>query len=79
MITERHSFLPGSIKLLFWLSMFPFATGWMGENDFDGVPTALYAFVLLMAGIAYLMLQRAIIRAGARFTPQKGSRARLER
>ena len=51
-----------NLHLLFWLSLFPFATGWMGENGFAAVPTAVYGFVLLMAGIAYLMLQRAIIR-----------------
>lgn len=52
-----------NLHLLFWLSLFPFATGWMGENDFAAVPTALYGFVLLMAAIAYLLLQRAIVRA----------------
>src|SRR5215469_11477083 len=52
-----------NLHLLFWLSLFPFATGWMGENGFAAVPTAVYGFVLLMAGIAYLILQRAIIRA----------------
>ncbi|HYL78183.1 MAG TPA: hypothetical protein VEU96_28470 [Bryobacteraceae bacterium] len=43
--------------------MFPFATGWMGENHFAPAPTALYGVVLLMAAIAYLLLQRSIIRA----------------
>jgi uncharacterized membrane protein len=52
-----------NLHLLFWLSLFPFATGWMGENNFATIPTVVYGFVLLMAGIAYLMLQRAIIRA----------------
>ena len=52
-----------NLHLLFWLSLFPFATGWMGENHFTAVPTALYGVVLLMAAIAYLVLQRAIIRA----------------
>ena len=52
-----------NLHLLFWLSLFPFATGWMGENHFTAVPTALYGVVLLMAGFAYLLLQRAIIRA----------------
>jgi uncharacterized membrane protein len=51
-----------NLHLLFWLSLFPFATGWMGENAFTAVPTALYAVVLLMAAIAYYVLQRAIIR-----------------
>ena len=52
-----------NLHLLFWLSLFPFATGWMGENHFTAVPTALYGVVLLMAAIAYLLLQQAIIRA----------------
>jgi uncharacterized membrane protein len=50
-----------NLHLLFWLSLFPFATGWMGQNHFGLVPTALYGFVLLMAGIAYFILQHAII------------------
>jgi uncharacterized membrane protein len=52
-----------NLHLLFWLSLFPFATGWMGENHFTAVPTALYGVVLLMAAIAYLVLQQAIIRS----------------
>ena len=52
-----------NLHLLFWLSLFPFATGWMGENHFTAVPTALYSIVLLMAAIAYYLLQQAIIRA----------------
>ena len=52
-----------NLHLLFWLSLFPFTTGWMGENHFTAVPTALYGLVLLMAAIAYLVLQQAIIRA----------------
>jgi uncharacterized membrane protein len=52
-----------NLHLLFWLSLFPFAAGWMGENHFTAVPTALYGIVLLMAAIAYYLLQRAIIRA----------------
>ncbi len=52
-----------NIHLLFWLSLIPFATGWMGENHFTAVPTALYGVVLLMAAIAYYLLQRVIIRA----------------
>lgn len=50
-----------NLHLLFWLSLFPFATGWMGQNHFALPPTALYGFVLLMAGIAYFILQQAII------------------
>ena len=50
-----------NLHLLFWLSLFPFATGWMGQNHFALPPTALYGFVLLMAGLAYFILQHAII------------------
>lgn len=50
-----------NLHLLFWLSLIPFATGWMGENHFAASPTALYGVVLLMAAIAYWILQRAII------------------
>jgi uncharacterized membrane protein len=57
------SILWANLHLLFWLSLFPFATGWMGENHFTAMPTALYAIVLLMAAIAYYVLQQAIIRA----------------
>ena len=52
-----------NLHLLFWLSLFPFATGWMGQNHFTAAPTALYGVVLLMAAIAYFVLQQAIIRA----------------
>ncbi len=51
-----------NLHLLFWLSLVPFATAWMGENHFAAVPTAVYGTVILMAGIAYLILARAIIR-----------------
>ena len=50
-----------NLHLLFWLSLFPFATGWMGENHFATAPSALYGAVLLMAAIAYLVLQKVII------------------
>jgi uncharacterized membrane protein len=50
-----------NLHLLFWLSLLPFATGWMGENHLAPTPTAVYGFVLLMAGIAYYILVRAII------------------
>lgn len=50
-----------NLHLLFWLSLLPFATGWMGENHFTATPTAAYGFVLLMAAIAYYLLQCAII------------------
>src|SRR5436309_8597495 len=57
------SMLWANLHLLFWLSLFPFTTGWMGENHFTAVPTALYGVVLLMAAIAYYLLQHVIIRA----------------
>src|SRR5437764_2893847 len=50
-----------NLHLLFWLSLFPFATGWMGENHFAPAPSAFYGLVLLMAAIAYLILERTII------------------
>ena len=61
--TVTGAMLWANLHLLFWLSLFPFATGWMGENHFSAVPTALYGVVLLMAAIAYYLLERAIIRA----------------
>jgi uncharacterized membrane protein len=50
-----------NLHLLFWLSLFPFATGWMGENHLAPIPTAAYGVVLLMAAIAYYLLERLII------------------
>src|SRR4029077_709391 len=52
-----------NMHLLFWLSLVPFVTGWMGENHFAPLPTAIYGGVLLLAGIAYLILQQQIIRS----------------
>ncbi len=52
-----------NLHLLFWLSLFPFATGWMGENHFAALPSAIYGAVLLAAAIAYWILQQAIIAA----------------
>jgi uncharacterized membrane protein len=52
-----------NLHLLFWLSLVPFVTGWMGENHFAPTPTALYGVVLLMAAIAYWILLNAILRA----------------
>ena len=51
-----------NMHLLFWLSLTPFATGWMGENDFAPLPTAVYGVALLMPAIAYYLLQKAITR-----------------
>ena len=50
-----------NLHLLFWLSLFPFVTGWMGENHFAVMPTVLYGVILLMAAVAYWILQQAII------------------
>jgi uncharacterized membrane protein len=50
-----------NLHLLFWLSLIPFTTGWMGENHFAAAPAALYGVVLLMAAIAYWILQQRII------------------
>lgn len=50
-----------NMHLLFWLSLIPFATGWMGENHFAALPSAVYSFVLFMAAVAYFILQNAIL------------------
>jgi uncharacterized membrane protein len=50
-----------NLHLLFWLSLFPFVTGWMGANHFTPVPTALYGAVMLLAAIAYYILQSVIV------------------
>ena len=50
-----------NLHLLFWLSLFPVTTAWMGENRFSAAPTALYGAVLLMAAVAYWLLQHLII------------------
>jgi len=62
-VTEHVSgaILWANLHLLFWLSLFPFVTGWMGENHFAAMPTAMYGMVLLMAAVAYWVLQQAII------------------
>jgi uncharacterized membrane protein len=61
--TEQVSggILWANLHLLFWLSLFPFTTAWMGENQLAAIPTAIYGFVLLMAAIAYYVLERSII------------------
>jgi len=55
-----------NLHLLFWLSLVPFVTGWMGENHFAALPTAVYGCVLLMAGVAFLILETRLLRAGNR-------------
>jgi uncharacterized membrane protein len=52
-----------NLHLLFWLSLLPFATGWLGENHFAALPAALYGLVLLMAAFAYWLLQTCIVRS----------------
>ena len=52
-----------NLYLLFWLSLFPFVTGWMGENHFALAPSAVYGAVLLMAALAYVLLQQTIIKS----------------
>jgi uncharacterized membrane protein len=61
--TERINgrILWANLNLLFWLSLFPFVTGWMGENHFATVPTALYGIVGLLAGVAYYVLEMSIV------------------
>jgi len=62
-----------NLHLLFWLSLFPFVTGWMGENHFAAVPSALYGGVLLAAAIAYWILQQAIIASQGPESPLKAA------
>jgi len=58
--------LLANLHLLFWLSLIPFVTGWMGENRFAPLPSALYGAILLGAGVAYAILQRTLIAAHGR-------------
>jgi len=58
-----------NLHLLFWLSLIPFTTGWMGENEFAKLPTAIYGVVLLMAAFAYIWLQGAIVRVDGPESP----------
>jgi len=64
-LTDRITggILWANLHLLFWLSLMPFVTGWMGENHFAPLPTALYGAVLFMAGFAYYVLETTIIRS----------------
>ncbi len=66
MHTVKHvngRLLWANLHLLFWLSLVPFVTGWMGENNFSPMPMALYGFTLFMAAVAYFVLQYMIIIA----------------
>jgi uncharacterized membrane protein len=63
--STRHvtgGILWANLHFLFWLSLFPFATAWVGENHFSATPTATYGVILLLAAIAYVILQRSIIK-----------------
>src|ERR671938_284448 len=62
-ITDRINgkILWANMHLLFWLSLVPFVTGWMGENHFAPLPTAVYGVVMLMAAVAYTILQTLIV------------------
>ena len=60
-----------NLHLLFWLSLIPFVTTWMGENHYDSVPTAVYAFVMLLCAVAFTILVRVILSA------QQGANSRL--
>jgi len=64
-VTERVTggILWANLHLLFWLSLVPFVTGWMGQNAFAAEPTAAYGVVMLLAGLAYYILQQTIIRS----------------
>ena len=67
--TVRHvsgGILWANLHLLFWLSLFPFATGWMGENHLAALPTSAYGVILLLAGMAYKILQMTIIASQGR-------------
>lgn len=66
MHTVKHvtgKILWANLHLLFWLSLVPFVTGWMGENHFKSLPVALYGIILLMAAVAYYVLQTVIIKS----------------
>src|SRR5436190_2183060 len=62
-----------NLHLLFWLSLFPFVTDWMGENHFSAIPSALYGGVLLAAAIAYWVLQQSLIGSQGPRSPLKAA------
>jgi uncharacterized membrane protein len=70
-MTDRISggILWANLHLLFWLSLVPFVTGWMGENHFAPLPTAVYGVVLLLAGVAYFILEKTIIAGQGPHSP----------
>ena len=72
-MSERVSgaVLWANLHLLFWLSLFPFGTAWMGDSHVAPLPTASYGFIQMMAGVAYYILERTLIKA-------QGPRSRLQ-
>ena len=64
--TVNGPILWANLHLLFWLSLIPFVTGWMGENHFAEIPVALYGAVLLMSAISYYVLSRCLIKHDGR-------------
>ena len=75
MVTERVDGLVlwANLHLLFWLSLVPFTTGWMGENHFAKVPSAAYGIVLFASAIAYFGLQQAIVRVQGADSPLRAA------
>ena len=74
--TINGKILWANLHLLFWLSLIPFVTGWMGENHFAPLPTAVYGMVLLLAAVAYTILQTLIVAQqgpGSRLAEAMGS------
>lgn len=63
------SILWANLHLLFWLSLVPFVTGWMGENHFATIPVALYGVVLFMAGVAYIILAKTLVAFHGKDSP----------
>jgi uncharacterized membrane protein len=61
--TVNGAILWANLHQLFWLSLVPFTTGWIGENHFDPIPMAVYGFILLMAAVAFYILQTIIVRS----------------
>jgi len=62
-----------NMHLLFWLSLVPFVTGWMGEYPYSAAPTACYGFIMFMSAIAYVILERTIIASQGRDSPLKSA------
>ena len=80
-LTEKINgrILWANLNLLFWLSLFPLATGWMGQNGFADVPTAFYGIVLLLAAVAYFIADRDRGGPGPRFQAPRSARQGRQR